>query len=281
MIIRVFVLSICCFLIQPVSSQSIKAMTYNIRYSIPSDSRDNWDSRKDKMAQLFNHYKPDVFGIQEGMIHQLEFLDNKLEDHKYLGAGREDGKQKGEFSAIFYNKKKLRLLNQNTFWLSESMETGSKGWNAGYIRICTYALFEERTSQKKFWVFNTHFDHIGAEARLNSGHLVLKEIKRINKDRYPLVLMGDLNDSPGSEVIELLKSELSDASESTIQPLYGPQGTFSGFQPKKEINRRIDYIFVSDFKVLSYSHIDDRLDFKTSISDHLPVSTVLQFKMQK
>ncbi len=250
--------------------QDLNFMTYNIRYSIKNDPKDNWDSRKETMVKLFNYYQPEVFGIQEGMIHQLEYIKTNLNDYDYVGVGRENGKDGGEFNAIFYNTSKLKILKENTFWLSENNEI-KKGWDAGYIRICTYALLETKDSKTKFWVFNTHLDHMGPTARDKSVNLILNKIKALNGSNAPLVLMGDLNDIPESNPIQTLKSSLQDAFDISIKPFYGPKGTYNGFNTNKINNRRIDYIFVSKIKVITYRHIDDRLDDNGFISDHLPV----------
>lgn len=251
--------------------QDLNIMTYNIRYSILTDSRDNWDARKVKMVELFKNYQPDVFGIQEGMIHQLEYIKNQLPNYNFVGVGRADGRSTGEFNAIFYNEAKFEIVEQNTFWLSETSNKVSKGWDAGYTRICTYALLEDKSSKNKFWVFNTHFDHQGPMAREKSAALILDTMKELNKEKFPAVLMGDLNDISESKAILILKGDLADALETTKHALYGPKGTFNGYDPNKIIDSRIDYIFVSNMEVLSYQHIDDRLDDNLFISDHLPV----------
>lgn len=251
-------------------SQNLNFMTYNIRYSIENDPKDNWDSRKEGMARLLNYYHAHVLGIQEGMQHQLQYIKSKLKQYDYIGVAREDGNNEGEFCAIFYDTSQLKILQQNTFWLSEN-NTIKKGWDAGYIRICTYALFETIDSKTKFWIFNTHFDHIGSKARENSANLILDKINELNTENFPLLLMGDLNDIPTSKPLSILNSKLQDAYKISQTTPYGPKGTFNGFNANKIIDRRIDYILVSKFKVLNHRHIDDRLDNNQFISDHLPV----------
>ena len=155
------ILSLLIFFIGNKSfAQDLDFMTYNIRYSIKNDPNDNWDSRKKGMVQLFNYYQPDVFGIQEGMIHQLDYIKSNLKNYDYVGVARDSGKEIGEFNAIFYDATKFKIIKQNTFWLSEN-NIIEKGWDAGFIRICTYALLESKTNQSKFWIFNTHLDHEG------------------------------------------------------------------------------------------------------------------------
>ena len=262
-------------------AQDLSAMTYNIRYSILDDPRDHWNTRKDKIVETLRYYKPDVFGVQEAMIHQLRFIEEGLSDFDYIGVGREDGKEKGEHNAIFYNTSKLELTSHGTFWLSETGKVGSKGWNAGYIRICTYARFKEKATGQQFWLFNTHLDHKGTEARINSTKLLEQKIKQLNKEAEPFILMGDLNDVPKSPAIEQLNSFMQDGYMISETLAYGPKGTFNGFKNDRLIDRRIDYIFVNQFSVSSFSHIDDRNDDNSFASDHLPVLAKLRFKRQK
>lgn len=268
--IKFFSAILILFLTKLAYGQHLNFMTYNIRYSIEDDPKDNWNTRKESIVELFNYYHPEVFGIQEGMIHQLAYIKTNLNHYDYVGVARDNGKDIGEFNAIFYNTTKLKIIKENTFWLSEN-NTIKKAWDAGYVRICTYALFEHLDSKSKFWVFNTHFDHNGPIAREKSADLVLDKINTLNIDGLPLVLMGDLNDTPNSIPIETLNTKLKDAFIITEIKAYGPKGTFNGFDSKKIIDNRIDYIFVSKLRVKNYRHIDDRLDNNDFISDHLPI----------
>ncbi len=251
-------------------SQPFKLITYNIRYDNPNDGENNWENRKRKMAGLLNYYEPSFIGIQEGLLHQVEYLDQSLPAYDYIGVGRDDGKQKGEYCAIYYNTSFYKVINDSTFWLSETPDTPSNGWDANLNRICTYGLFENLHTKQRIWVMNTHFDHQGKMARENSAGLILERIDLINKENLPLVLMGDFNATEADKPIQILTAKLSDAAKISEKPLYGPPGTSNGFR-NDEIVRRIDYFFTKNLKVLSYSHIDDRRDNNHHISDHLPV----------
>lgn len=253
------------------SSQTTNLISYNIKYDNTSDTVNNWNDRKASMVKLLQHYDADIVGIQEGLNRQLTYLNSALPGFAYVGVGRDDGKEKGEYTAILYNTDKFKVLKTNTFWLSESPEKVSVGWDAALERICTYALFENLLTKKQFWVFNTHFDHIGTKARTNSAQLIFKMINEINTEKVPVILMGDLNLTPDTEAIRFLKQNLTDAKENSKKPFYGPLGTFSGFDQERILSDRIDYIFVNDVEVLSYIHIDDRMANNKHISDHLPV----------
>ncbi|MCM4169148.1 endonuclease/exonuclease/phosphatase [Arenibacter sp. H213] len=246
-------------------------MSYNIKYDNTGDTINNWNDRKESMVQLIQHYNGDIVGIQEGLHRQVTYLDTALPGYAYVGVGRDDGKEKGEYTAILYNTNKFKVLKTNTFWLSETPEKVSVGWDASMERICTYALFENLETKKQFYVFNTHFDHRGMQARVNSAQLIYKKINEINSSELPVVLMGDLNLTPDTEPIQYLKKNLTDGMDISKNPFYGPIGTFSGFNQDRMLTDRIDYIFVKDIEILSYTHIDDRMGNNKHISDHLPV----------
>jgi endonuclease/exonuclease/phosphatase family metal-dependent hydrolase len=259
-------------------AQSIKVMTYNIRYDNKNDGDNIWNNRKAKVAKIIEFYAPAVFGTQEGLVHQLDYLDESLKSYKYIGVGRDDGKKKGEFSAIFYNSTDYDIVENSDFWLSETPEKVSVGWDASMERICSYALFKHKKSGKTFWVFNAHFDHRGVEARKQSAQLILDMIdKKTSNMKLPVVLMGDLNLGPEEEPIKIISSKMDDARLVSETEPYGPPGTFNRFDKDFIMNRRIDYIFTKNFKVKKYAQIADRLDNNNYPSDHIPVLTELAF----
>ena len=258
------------------TDRDICLITYNIKYDNHQEGPNSWASRKSSLIRLLLNHDPDIFGIQEGLVHQVQEIDLGMKNHAYVGVGRDDGKEKGEYCAIFFDSTRFRVIDESTFWLSENPDTVSIGWDAALERICTMALFEDRTSQQRLWVFNTHFDHIGKKARRESASLIASRIETIKDDGYPIVLMGDFNAKPNEPPIATLKKTMSDGLEIAKSPLQGPVGTFNGF--KDIIPRdRIDYIFVSTLSVKSYDHIDEKIDEKNQISDHLPIKIRAQF----
>jgi len=252
-------------------TQSHFLISYNIRYDNNWDVENSWSLRKNRICQLLNDYNPSIFGIQEGLLNQVSFIDSALIKYDYVGVGRNDGKMKGEFCAIYFDTTRYKIRNNSTFWLSETPDVVSVGWDAALERICTYGLFEDTTSGEEFLVFNTHFDHLGVIARKKSSALILKKIKEINTQSLPVILMGDFNSIPDSDPIKILKNDLIDALQISLENLEGSQGTFNGFDMMLPIDKRIDYIFTKNLQVLSYRHIDDRLNNNRHISDHLPV----------
>ncbi|MDN5214037.1 endonuclease/exonuclease/phosphatase family protein [Fulvivirgaceae bacterium BMA12] len=259
-------------LLSPIYSQSITAMTYNIRYDNPNDGEDRWDARKVFLINQIKFHAPDILGIQEGLAHQVDYLNNGLKDHKYVGVGRDDGKKKGEFSALFFNTKIFKVIESSTFWLSPTPDKISVGWDAAMERICTYALFENKKTGQRLWVFNTHFDHRGKVARENSARLIYERVQALNKDQYPCVVMGDLNLEPESEAIQYLSQHLQDTRMVSKDVVFGPEGTSNGFQFDKPVTRRIDYIFTSKSGVTvnKYAVLSDSKNLRYP-SDHLPV----------
>lgn len=259
--------------------QELPVMTYNLRLDLASDGENAWPKRKEFLVSQIQFYEPGIFGTQEGLPHQLSYINNELKDYKMLGVGREGG-NKGEYSAIFYNALKYDTLETSTFWLSETPEKVSKGWDAAYLRVCTYGLFKDKKTKKKFWVFNTHLDNEGEEARYKGMELILNTISFLNTKNYPVILMGDFNSIPDSRVITNLKTKMTDAREVSSETPFGSFGTFNGFKFCEPVQNRIDYIFISNggkIKVNKYAVLTDSKDMKYP-SDHFPVFAELLFK---
>lgn len=265
---------ILLFAALPVEAQ-IEVMSYNIKYANENDGENSWSKRKDHLASQIQFYEPHIFGVQEALHGQLEFLKEELSGYDYFGKGRDDGAQKGEFSAIFYKVKKFELLEQGTFWLSSTPEAPGKGWDADYPRVCTYGKFRDKKSGKEFWVFNTHFDHVGVKARAESAKLIHSKIEELNEEEKPVILMGDLNLEPNTEEILFLSKEYKD-SKKIAGKVFGPEGTFNGYDFLSPVTRRIDYIFTANgIRVKKYAVLSDSKDLKYP-SDHLPVFVKLK-----
>jgi len=262
-----------------IQAQNLKVMTYNIRLDIEADGDNDWTHRKDFFSSQIQFYEPDIFGVQEAKPNQINDMETALPQYHNVGIGR-DGIGKGESSNIFYKKDRFKVVTSTTFWLSETPEKISKGWDAQFNRVCTYALFKDTKTKKLFWVFNTHLDHMGDEARTNGILLILSKIKDLNTKNYPVLFMGDFNSQPTSERIIALKKEMNDTREISEAKPFGPSGTFNGFKHNEPVTTQIDYIFVSKnnkFKVKKFAVLSDSKDLKYP-SDHLPVYVELSFK---
>lgn len=257
------------------SAQELKVMTYNVKLDYPKEGDDSWTNRRPFFIDQIKFYEPDFMGVQEPMPNQMKDLDSLLTDYNFVGVGRDDGINLGEYSAIFYKKKRFRVLETSTFWLSDTPDKVSMGWDAVCNRICTYVLLKDRITKKKFWIFNTHFDHIGEEARRNSSILIIRKIKEINKQNYPVILTGDFNMEENHESIQYIIKSLND-SRAIAKTTFGPEGTFNNFEFHKPVTRRIDFIFVSpSIKVNKYAVLSDSKDCHYP-SDHLPVFVTLK-----
>ncbi|MDG1571565.1 endonuclease/exonuclease/phosphatase family protein [Robiginitalea sp. M366] len=260
------------------SAQDLSVMTYNIRYDTSADGPNAWKFRKDFLIRQVAYHAPDVLGIQEGLAHQVEAMDAGLPQYTRFGRGRDSLPTAGEFSAVFYREDHLELEESGTFWLSETPEAPSRGWDAALNRICTYGRFRHRESGRRFYLFNTHFDHKGEVARARSVALLLERMAAVQTQGYPVVLTGDLNLEPDSDPILLLSGKMQDAHAAAADRAYGLPGTFNGFDCESPVTRRIDYIFVSpgDFEVVRHGILSATRE-KGFPSDHFPVLADLRF----
>jgi len=252
-------------------AQQFTVATYNIRYDASGDVGNLWKDRYPHLVQLIRFHGFDIFGTQEGLKHQLEDIKNNLPGYTYIGVGRDDGKNGGEHAAIFYNVTKFDVIKQGNFWLAENTETPNKGWDAALPRICTWGLFKEKETGFEFFLFNTHFDHIGVEARKQSAKLIVRKAHELGNG-IPMIITGDFNVDQRNESYHVLNDggEVTDAYE--LSPLkYAPTSTYNGFDIRKTGDSRIDHIFLSKpFSVIRYGILTDSYQGKTP-SDHFPV----------
>jgi len=260
------------------NAQSLEVMTYNIRLDVAVDGENAWPLRKDFLASQIQFYEPDIFGIQEAKPNQVVDVSTMLPKYDQVGIGRE-GKGKGESSNIYYKKDRFTLKESNTFWLSETPNKVSKGWDAAHNRVCTYALLKDKKTRKNIWVFNTHIDHKGEKAKTKGIELILSKIAEVNTKNYPVIFMGDFNSEPHEDRIISLKNHMDDSRDISEEKPFGPTGTFNGFNHNEPVTLLIDYIFISkdsDLKVVKYAILSDSKDLKYP-SDHLPVYVKLSY----
>lgn len=281
--------------------------SYNVRYDNPHDGDNVWSNRKEHVNALIQFHDFDIFGIQEGMFNQVNDIA-ALRQYAWYGNGRDDGKQAGEHCAIFYRKERFKLLDSGDFWLSETPDKPTIGWDSRVNkRICSWGRFRDLVNKNEFYFFSVHFDNLGAVARRESAKLMVAKIKEIAAD-LPVICVGDLNSTPETEQIATLETILNDAYKITEILPYGPESTSSGFQyepdrerrmdsllvertrqraednpgntaPARPRSRRIDYIFVSDqIYVLNYGVITDFYGDYRFPSDHLPVVSKVVIK---
>ena len=259
------------------TSQSIKVISFNIRFDNPGDGNNQWSLRKSDVIDFINYEEADFLGMQEVLLSQLNDLKRDLDQYESIGVARDDGKERGEFSPILYYSNRWKLLESQTFWLSETPDTPSKDWDAALPRICTWGKFEHQVTENVIYVFNTHYDHRGTESRLNASKLIIDQITKIAEGKQ-VVLVGDFNAEPDSQPIRtILNRNMNDAfSSSSIS--FGCTGTFNGFNYEEDPKRRIDYVFFTqDFTANKYAVASQLIEGRY-LSDHFPVIVQLRSK---
>lgn len=252
----------------------ITVMSFNIRQSVAKDGTNSWEYRYPASAMMIDDQKPDIVGVQEAMLDQVSYLKNiLLPDYKAIGVGREDGKQKGEHMEIFYNKKNIKVLKWGTYWLSETPDKPSKGWDAACYRTATWALMKDRQSGKKFYMVNTHLDHIGVVAREKGLQLICDRIAEMNKQGLPMVLTGDFNMDISDPSMAPVKKVLNNARTTAVKT--DDHDSFNGWGKGSGV---IDYVWYTgfssctEFETVTKPYMD-----RAYVSDHYPVKAHLIF----
>lgn len=277
-----FLLLLFCSSQLLLSAQDLNVMTFNIRLNIAWDSLNAWPYRTDNTASQILFHDVHLLGVQEALHDQIVDLKERLPKFKYVGGGRDDGKQKGEYSAIFYDTTRLQVMQSQTFWLSLTPEVpGSKSWDAAITRIVTWAKFKDRKTGKLFFAFNTHFDHVGKEARRESAKLLLQKVSII-AGKTSSIITGDFNAIPAGEPIQIVMDKtnplhLTNAKDISSTAHYGPTGTFNAFKSKERDDKPIDYIFLKGkgWKVKKHATISQTWDGRFA-SDHFAVLATIQ-----
>ena len=259
---------------------AVRAMTFNIRLATDADGDNAWRHRKELVAALIQYEAPDVLGLQEVLLEQRDDLVLALPDYAILGVARDDGKQKGEFSPLVYRKNRFELVQSGTFWLSLTPDEPSKDWDAALPRIATWAILHDGHSGQDIRALNTHFDHVGREARERSAALIAEWVATGPGAILPTNVMGDFNSDPESEPYRRLVTDTAagmvDTRRTSRSAPYGPSGTFTGFDIKRNEPAPIDHIFVTgDWVVDSHAVVTQHWGGQLP-SDHYPVLASLR-----
>lgn len=254
--------------------QLIKVATYNIRYDNPGDGDDCWLLRREDMANKVDSVNSDIICFQEALSHQHDYLKSYLSRYASYAVGREDGILKGEMIPVFYDSTRFELMAAETKWLSESPDKPSKGWDAACERVVAVVQLKEIVSGKKLVVINTHWDHEGEVARLESARII-NDIVRIYRDKGVTVVMaGDLNMTPDNPLYKKLESEL----QSTCPYDQLQIATYNGFLNEGSQESHIDYIFCSRNCIVHSFEILNLLTEKgRRLSDHEMVVSEIRF----
>ena len=253
----------------------LKVISYNIRYMEANDGTNSWQYRYPASAMMIMDQMPDIFGLQEAKFAQKNYLADVCKGYKGVGVGRDDGKKEGEIMAIFYNTKTVKLLKWGTYWLSETPDKPSMGWDAACYRTATWALLKDKATGKKFYYVNTHLDHVGWEARKNGLALIMNRVAAMNKEGYPLVITGDFNMTVDRPEFDEIKARMHNAREEAVTTDH--HNTYNGWG-KAPATAIIDYVWYSGFSsCIEYETITKPYMDRTYISDHFPIRATLIF----
>ena len=279
MIKRIFILAAALLMSLPLlqakgdeGSENLKVMSYNIRLGSGKDGTNSWALRYTATEEMLKDQKPDVFGVQEALDYQVHYIEDMC-GYESVGVGREDGKKEGEHMSIFWNKKTVSMLKWGTFWLSETPQKPSKGWDAACFRTATWALMKDKKTGKKFYFVNTHLDHEGKEAQKNGLKLIVEKIAEMNPEGLPMVLTGDFNIEPSNPALADLDARMQ--STRKIAEKTDDLTTYNGWGKSSMM---IDYIYVSGFSSCpEYQTVTKRYADRKFISDHYPICATLIF----
>lgn len=269
----------------PVAAPDLRVMSFNLRYATAPDGDNAWDRRRDLLAETIRAFGPDVLGTQECLAEQAAFLQAALPGYAWVGVGRDDGKLAGEMCAVFYREDRFVPAGQGTFWLSETPDVaGSRGWDAALPRIATWVRLRERSDSTQAFVFvDTHFDHLGAEARTASGRLLRQRLQAL-AGKAPVVIVGDFNapadaalPGPYAALVDTAAAGgliLRDAYRALHAPAPG-EGTFHGFGGGRD-GQRIDWVLATPAWAPVAAEIDRTAREGRLPSDHFPMTAVLR-----
>lgn len=258
------------------SGNGLRVMTYNIRLDTERDGANKWAFRRSGVSAQIDWLRPDIIGLQEVVFNQKQDIASDAPDYRLIGAGRDDGRDEGESSPIGFRVDRFALLDSGTFWLSPTPDVPSKGWDAAYMRVATWVRLRDKKTRRSIFALNTHWDHIGVEARNQSARLLRERITLYRRKRDHVILLGDFNTEASSDALKLLMGSAPDAvfrdsRQTSKTPPFGPTGTFNDFKLQPERTDTIDHIFVgSTITVERYAVIAQNVDGRM-LSDHYPV----------
>ena len=272
---KLFVGALSALLLAACSAPApLKVMSYNVRFGTADDGVYSWPNRQDAAVAMIEDQRPAVFGVQEGLRFQLEFIAEKCPEYQYVGVGREDGEERGEHMAVFYDTTRVDLKDWGTYWLSETPDEPSKGWDAACKRTATWTLLYDKKTDKHFYFVDTHLDHVGEVAREKGLALVVERIGAMNPENYPMILLGDFNVFPDDPCLAGLRAVMTDARE--VAPVTSNESTYHGYGTVEKAP--IDYIFYSGFSGCEeFARVTKPYLECPYVSDHYPVTAVLKY----
>lgn len=293
---RLLVPLFSCLLAASVCAGDLTVATFNIRFASQGDRGErSWEQRKPLVVEAIQKMNPDVLGVQEALAHQMKHLEEELPGYEAFGVGRDDGREKGEYSAIFLRRKRLERdpKESGTFWFSDTPEkAGSKGWGNEVVRICTWARLVDKKSGQGFYLFNTHWDHQNQPSREKAGRLMARRADARKHKNEPVVMTGDFNaaeTNPGVAYLTGREVKLAGGEEpekwatplrSTfleLHPEVENRRTFNGWRGRKDGRFMIDHVLVSRGWTVKKAWIDYYQRDGIWPSDHYPVAAVIEW----
>ena len=272
---KLFSFILAALVLLPVScckKDTVKVMSFNIRYGKANDGENSWENRKTAVIAMLDAVKPDIVGMQEVLPFQQEYVVEQCPRFEAYGIGRNDGVE-GERMTVIYNKEVLAMEEHGTWWLSETPDEPSTGWDARYPRTATWVLMKDLRNGKEFYLVDTHLDHVGVMARRNGLAMVMDKIKEMNPE-IPLVLMGDFNVEPGDPCLDDVERLMNNARK--VAKKSDATFSFNGYKPEPQ--KEIDYIYFNGFKgALDFRVVTEQYDNKPFISDHYPIVSTLVY----
>jgi len=268
-------------MVMPSQAADLRVMTFNLRYATANDGEDAWPKRHDLLLRTIQAFDPDLLGTQEALEVQVAYLSEHLSGYQAVGVGRDDGKRKGEFSAVLFKTARFELLDSGTFWLSETPDMpGSKSWDSSLPRIASWVKLSERNGGGTFLYLNTHWDHRGNQARVESAKLIRRWLQEHAKG-VAAIVTGDFNVNDDHAGYRTLVDQTGEGPRlvdvfRAVHPQAGAEeATFHGFSGKAE-GRRIDYILATPEFTPREAAIDRTSRDGRYPSDHFPVTAVLR-----
>ena len=264
-------------------SCEFRVMSFNVRCATGADGDNNWEFRRETLLDVVKENDPMLLGLQEALPVQMKYLKENLTDYKCIGVGRDDGKEKGEVMAIFYKTDMVELLDSGTFWLSQTPDVPSKGWDAACFRTVTWGKFKCKKTGKEFVYANTHLDHVGTIARKLGAKLILSRMFDVTKGELPFFVSGDFNVNDQHEAYQSITEGvdnipgLRDSNKIAKERDAAQEYTFHNWgKITAENGQIIDFIFVNDkvdvlkFKINPVKHSNGRY-----ASDHVSIVATL------
>ncbi|MBO4743853.1 MAG: endonuclease/exonuclease/phosphatase family protein [Bacteroidales bacterium] len=253
---------------------ALTVMSFNVRLGVADDGENSWPQRRAAAAGMINDQHPAAFGVQEAFDFQLAWFQENCPDYQWVGVGREDGIHEGEHMSVFYDTLRVELKDWGTYWLSETPDVPSFGWDAACKRTATWTLLKDKEIGHCFYFVNTHLDHVGTEARKNGLLLLVERIGAMNPEGYPMILTGDMNVYPDDPCLMELRNLMDDARQTAAEtddgPTYHAWGAESG--------KPIDYVFYKGFSACDrFEVIRQSYGGVPYVSDHYPVKATLRY----